>query len=106
MENINLLENEMGHQIGGVKIKFHLPRGQTSPGTCPDCGAGAFAASVGGWWVMWPRRAHGLEILNHRTMWRRGQEILTLGIETSRESLDLNCFSPLWVTFHNYLVWL
>lgn len=29
MENINLLENEIGHQIGGVKIKFHLPRGQT-----------------------------------------------------------------------------
>lgn len=32
---------------------------------------------------MWPRRAHGLEILNHRTMEER-LEILMLGIETSR----------------------
>lgn len=100
MENINLLEIDIGRQISGVKIRFYLPLGQTSPGTCPDCGAGASAAGVDGWGIVWQRRAHGLEILNHRTMWRRSQEILTLDTETSRESLDRNCFSLPWVTFH------
>ena len=78
MENINLLENEIGHQICGVKMKFHLPRGWTDSGTCPDCGAGASAASVGGWWVVWPRRAYGFEILNQRTAWRPGDTSLAL----------------------------
>lgn len=58
MENTDLLENEIGHQICGVRIKFYSPHGKTSPGICPDRGAGPSDANVSGCWVVSLRGAH------------------------------------------------
>lgn len=66
MENIALLENEMGHHLGGVRSKFHPHHGKTGLGICHGHGAGPSDFSVAGWWTVWPRGAHCPEILNPR----------------------------------------